>query len=440
MESASIAKYVLIGVEILFAFGLVILFHELGHFIAAKLNGVEAPEFAFGMGPEIVGVNFRGTRYKICAFPIGGYVKMVGEEDDETLEATAPRERNFRYKKPIQKISIIFAGPFMNVILAILLFASIYVIWGVPRPAPVPLTKFSKSVVVAFVDPRMAAAKGGLENGDVIVSFDGEKAGDRTKTIEYIRTHTGRKVVFKVKRAGKLKELTIAPKLNKAKKRGEIGAILTNPIPRKVESVEKGSMADKAGIVKGDVILDFGGADFSGDKYLLPVDGTELLVYRGGKELKMTLKGTAGGFVGVSLQSTVERISPFTAIKYGVQQSYISFDLMIKGIVGMIKRQESVEGVAGPIGIIQYATSFARQGIKDLINFFGFISIGLALMNLFPFPALDGSRILFHAWEAVIRRPLDPKREGLIHYIGFCALMGLILLVTLRDLRLWIGF
>jgi regulator of sigma E protease len=532
MDFHAVLGYLAIAVEIVFAFGLVILFHELGHFVVAKLNGVEAPEFSFGMGPEIVGVNWRGTRYKICLFPIGGYVRMVGEEDDETLEANVPRERNFRYKTPLQKISIVFAGPFMNVVLAIAMFAMIFMVWGIPRSLPIPEDGISKSVDVVFVDPRLSAAKAGLRTGDVVLSVDGrsfkdkiemegyiqtsgkktvrlevlrntrkielsvkpkyqsgergkigatlykaddkrspgggkyvavegvfagdpaEKAGmkagdvilavdgekitDTNEVIRYIKSHADKKITFKIDRGGKNLEVAMKPE---SRKSGDIGAVFDYPAPREVTSVVAGSPASAAGLKKGDVILDFNGANFEGADYAMPAKSVELHIYRANAApAAVVVSGKAGEPIGAGLLPTVERVGLFKALWYGTQRSFGMVAMIYYSIVGMIRRDVSTDGLGGPVAIVQYASSFARQGIKELISFFGAISITLAVMNLFPFPALDGSRIVFHAIEAIRRKPLDPHREGLIHYVGFCILIAFIILITIRDVRLWLGF
>jgi regulator of sigma E protease len=110
------------------------------------------------------------------------------------------------------------------------------------------------------------------------------------------------------------------------------------------------------------------------------------------------------------------------------------------GIKGMITREVSADEIAGPVGIMQYAATFARSSFMDFISFFAAISVCLGVINLVPFPALDGSQILFFLWEGITRRPLNPERQTLINYVGLCILLGLILLVTFRDIRLWIGF
>ncbi len=341
-------EYLIISVEIFIAFGLVILFHELGHFILAKINGVAAPEFAFGMGPEIVGFDYHGTRYKICLFPIGGYVKMVGEEDDEALEAGFPPERNFRHKSPLRKISIIFAGPAMNFVLAVLLFGSIFMIWGVPREVRVPADRLSRSIVVEIVDPRMPAARAGMKVGDVVTGIGGKPMVDRGAFIKYIRANSNKEIRVDVLRDGRNLSLKMKPKRNSTYKWGEIGAVLLPPMPREVAGVEAGSPAAAAGLKKGDIILDFDGAPFEGVAYELPASEVNLLVYRSGvkKNVVVAVAGSEGAPLGASLIPSVVRIDPARALWLGVKQSALVVVGTYDAVKGMIQKKVSADGMA----------------------------------------------------------------------------------------------
>lgn len=524
-----ILEYVKIGLEVLIAFGIVIFFHEFGHFLLAKLNGVAVPEFAIGMGPEIVGFNYRGTRYKLCAFPIGGYCRMVGEEDDEELESSVPREQNFRYKRPIQKISIVFAGPFLNFILAILLFAIIHMAWGVPQTPPldeVPLRATVSSVnegypaaqaglqggdiilgvdgrrpvetrevieviknnpgnpveftilrngdektieitprkaedaeygqigaylsdaidylfdtvIIAFLDPRRVGARAGLKMDDALVSVDGENARSAGQVKQILCENAGNEIPFVVKRGGERKTIGVTPKLNTVNNCGEIGAIFTPPAPRLIEEIVPGSPAYEAGLMAGDIILDFNDDSFPGQDYTLPEETVSMAVFRGGEgRIELAVSGATGASLGAELQPLNKKLGPFAAIAEGTRKSWQTVSLIGISLYKMARREVSADDVAGPVGIIQIASSFARSGFRELIGFFATISVCLGMINLFPFPALDGSRIVFHTWEAIIRRPLDPRRENMIHYVGFCILIALILFITYRDLRMLFG-
>ncbi len=433
-------EILIIALEIIVAFGIVILFHELGHFALAKINGVAVPEFALGMGPEIIGINYHGTRYKLCLFPIGGYVKMIGEDDNEGLENSVPRSRNFRYKHPLQKISIIFAGPFMNYILAILMFAAVSFFWGIDNPVKVPLDITSSNVIVDFVDPRKPAGAAGLKPGDTILAVNGNTITQPKDFTDIIHKSSGRKVNLTIKHKGQIRNLTVTPKMNTVEKHGQIGVVLGTPIPRRIDSIQKGSLASAAGLRKGDIILDFDGESFTGSTYNMYTPTTTITYYRekSGTRKTITLDGAPGKNTGITLTPLVKKISLPSALARGARQSVDTVTATAYSLYLVFTAKVSGDDVAGPVGIVQYASTFAKRGLRDLILFFAFISVSLGVINLFPFPALDGSRIVFHIWEAIIGKALDPRKEGIIHYVGFCILMAMIALFTYRDISLLI--
>lgn len=437
-------------VQIGFSFGVVVFIHELGHFLAAKLVGVGATDFALGMGPEIYGFQWGETRCKLCLFPIGGYVKLIGEEDEEVTPELAAK--SLRNKNTLQKITVIVAGPFMNFILAIALFAMVFMVWGVERELPFTLDALAPVVIAGFVDPREPAGKAGMQNGDTIISINNFVITEGKQVRAAINSGGGKPVKFVVKRGFGVKSFTIQPKKVELKNPDskkiepvyQVGIAMFPPTPRVVESVIPSSPAAAAGLKNNDIILDFDKQDFSKEtRYITREAVTKLLVIsKGGKprEAKVTLaRAGSAQDIGIVLAPVNRRLGLFPALSNGTKQSLAVFTGTINGIRQMISREVSAGSVSGPIGIIQYASTFARSGLREFISFFAIISVSLAFINLVPFPALDGSLILFFLWEGITRRPLDPRKQGAIIYVGFCVLIGMLILLTLRDLRMWLG-
>ena len=154
---------------------------------------------------------------------------------------------------------------------------------------------------------------------------------------------------------------------------------------------------------------------------------------------EVTLRIKPGTDIGVALYPVNRRVGPIEAVRLGFDRSGKLFTGFFAGIRMLITREVSTDEIAGPVGIMQYASTFARNGLMDFISFFAFISICLPVINLVPFPALDGAHIVFFLWEGLTGRPLNPERQSLINYVGFCILIGLVIIVTFRDLRLLLG-
>jgi regulator of sigma E protease len=525
-------------IQIVVAFGIVIFLHELGHFLMAKIVGVGATEFALGMGPALFGFQWGETYCKLCAFPIGGYVKLIGEEDDDV--PVHLRHKSLRVKPTWAKISVIFAGPFMNFVLALILLIGIPLIWGVSRTLPVeysalePYIQKDSAVVASYVvDPRKPAGdagvkkddtivavngepvrnvahfeqlmqenggesvtltlkrdfktlkktfkprktrvrtpeqwligvmaapdertlkvrkvtpdspadKAGIRAGDILVSIDGEKLRHIGQLHALIQKGEDKAHEFVVERDGKTDKKTITPAHQPGvmQTRWEHGIFPSIPTPRQVKSVTPESPAAKAGLKAGDIILDFDRQEYEKkNTYNANENPTRITMYRRGEEpRKLEIAATPGADIGLTLYPVNRRVGLGEAVALGVESGGNLFTGFFKGIRQLVTREVSTDEIAGPVGIMQYASTFARNGLRDFISFFAFISLCLAIINLVPFPALDGAHIVFFLWEGVTGRPLNAERQNLINYVGFCILIGLIIIVTFRDLRLWIGF
>lgn len=327
-------------------FCLLILSHELGHFLAARACGVLVDDFSLGMGPKLVKWQGRETQYTLRLLPIGGWCKMVGEDEDNE------NPRAFCNKKVSQRILVIAAGPLMNFIMAILIFIVYYMMLGAYSPESLVGSPLADS-------PAQAA---GLRADDRIVAID------QTEITTWNQIST-----------------TINARVAAA---GEQPIIL------------------------------------------------ELAVEREGELLSIPVApyydAEAGRWL-VGIQPATVRQNVFTAIELGIKSSYYFTRELIMALVGMFSGTTPVE-VAGPVGIVDIIGDATDTGLRSLLLLTGLLSINLGLINLFPLPALDGSRIVFLAIEGLRGRPFNREREGMVHFIGLMLLMGLMLLITYQDI------
>ncbi|MCR4430548.1 MAG: RIP metalloprotease RseP [Tepidanaerobacteraceae bacterium] len=325
----------------LIVFGMLIFFHELGHFIVAKLSDIKVREFSLGFGPQIFRVKPGETEYSIRALPLGGFVKMEGED----AKTTDPRAFN---NKPVSnRLGVIFAGPAMNFVLAILLIAVICFFAGVAT------TRIT-------VIPGGPADKAGIKNNDVVYSIDGQKIKTWDEVVNVISQKPNQNISIIVLRNGKPVSFNFKTQIDAASRRGIIG-------------------------IKSNIV-----------KYSLP-----------------------------------------ESIRTGIERTFWISKMILEGLFQIIRGKTRAD-VVGPIGIVHMVGEAAKVGIFNLIYLSAVISINLGLFNLFPIPALDGSRILFLVIELLRGRPMEPEKEGLIHFIGFTLLMILMILIAYKDIMRFI--
>jgi len=323
--------------------------HELGHFITAKASGVKVEEFGIGFPPRLLSVRRGETLYSLNAIPLGGFVKMAGEEDPKEPRSLASKSIGIR-------LLVLSAGSLMNALLPLLLFSIAFMI---------PHNVVIGQVFVEEVAPNSPAAMAGIESGDMIIGINGRTVNNTIDLSRYIQLNLGKDTTIVVKHSDSTTE--------------DIKAI-----PR-----------------------------------WKPPEG----------------QGAIGIVVNTAYPTIVSQHYPFwRAIPMGASECIETFVLFKNGIISMIIGATPVE-VAGPVGIAQITGEVAKAGISPLLEFAGFISINLAIINILPLPALDGGRIVFVLLEWVRRgKRVSPKTEGLVHFIGFAMLMALILLITYQDI------
>ncbi|HHV16345.1 MAG TPA: RIP metalloprotease RseP [Gelria sp.] len=324
-----------------------IVVHEWGHFITARKIGIPVWEFSIGFGPKIYGRKKDGVEYSLRIIPLGGYVRMSGEEPGDASDP-----EGFNNRTPLEKMAVSFAGPFMNFVLALLIFVYIYSVVGIPQVTEQPL--------IGQVVVNTPAEEGGLQANDLVLQVNNKdvKTWDEF-TVGIVSTPEGESLNLKVKRDEQVLDLSI--------------------IPVKNETTGKPS-------------------------------------------------------IGVMSAIAYEKQGIINAVKIGFQQTYELTVLLLSSLGILISGGASVNDLAGPVGIYKLIGEAAQAGVVLLLSFAAFLSINLGVLNLLPIPALDGSRIIFALLEAIRKKPLEPEKEGFIHFLGFLFLIMLMILVTYNDI------
>ena len=410
--------------------------HEAGHFFAAKLSGVLVKEFAIGFGPRILSVRGRETRYSIRVIPFGGYVRMAGEDRRETDEAI-PEDRILYNKPPYVRAAISLAGPLANLSGAFLL--GLLIVWGFGVPM----------LQVADVIADSPAAEA-LLPGDRVRTMDGTPIFDSGDITAVIQRSGGLPIAIELERDGRPVQLAIAPEYEEDEERYVLGAyFLTSTFTNEITDLLPSAPLRLTGVRTGDRVLAIDGAPVDTALDLVThfedpdvqVDGI-LTVQRGDESFELPLsvsQATASElFEGVTfgnLGMVRRRPGPGIGLRLGAEQFAGNVGLLVSWTRQLVSGEVAAgEAIAGPVGLARLLGQGARMGAVVFLSLLVFLSINFGLLNLIPFPALDGSRVAFALYEWVRGRPIAPEREGLIHAIGFVILLGVMILVTYQDI------
>jgi regulator of sigma E protease len=433
--------------------GILIVIHELGHFVMARLAGVGVERFSVGFGPVLWRYRGKETEYCLSAIPMGGYVKMVGD-DENPLEGgarpTVDPAKAFNNKSLIARFLIVFAGPGMNFVLAAVIFALVYMIVG--RPA--------LPAVVGWVAPDSAAARGGLAPGDQIRAADGRPVQYWDELLRQVREGGGKAIELTVAGpVGAERRLTVTP-LRVAEKdifgdEREVWDIGATPfVAATIGDVVAGFPAAQAGLRPGDTVLTIEGRPIVTWNDLAEAisrradQPTRLEVRRGGETVTLTVtpravkdrgpdgKETMVGRIGISPSpaATYVRVNPVVAVWEGAEKTAEITALTAIGLWKIVVGQLDRSNIGGPIQIAQAAGEQARHGLPSLAFFTAVISVNLALLNLLPVPMLDGGHLLFFVCEAVLGRPLSVRKREVAQQVGFVLLMMLMVFAVYNDL------
>ncbi len=347
----------------------VVFFHELGHFVVARWNGVKVDAFSVGFGKELIGrTDAHGTRWKICVIPLGGYVKFAGDAnaasvpDFDNMDKMSEEDiaGSFIHKTVGQRAAVVVAGPIANFLLAIVIFTAGFMIWGKPVSDP----------VIASVQTGSAAEEVGLKAGDIIISIDGTNISSFNDIPLIVAPNAGKEMPIVIERAGTTRNYMITP--------------------REMEIEDRFGNLQKIGLIG------------------------------------ITNTSEVGNF-------RIVEMGFIDALSEAVIQTWYQIKIPLLYLKDIIIGKKSAEMLGGPVKIAKYSGDIASQGYASLIQFVAFISVAIGLMNLFPIPMLDGGHLVFYAIEAIRGKPLSEKTQEMGFTLGLLIIFSLMIFVTYND-------
>ena len=420
----------------IFVLGVLIFVHELGHFVMARRIGVRVLTFSLGFGPKILSIRRGDTDYCLSAIPLGGYVKMAGENPEDNRTGASDE---FLSKTKWQRFQVLVMGPVMNLGLALVVMT--FVLY---QGAPVPAFETEPVVIGAFSENSVGQAAG-LEVGDRITAVDGNSMENWNAFSMAVATKANRPIMLRVERNGNVFERQVTPAPQSKYEIGDIGVLpVINP---EVLDVTASYPAQAAGLRKGDVVLAAAGERNVDRDRLVEIirahpDRALVLDVRRDdgrvEQLSITPRLVDGiGLIGAffSPYELIQADPTFVeAIKLSARQNWEWTRLIFTTLKGLFTRDTPFKQLMGPIGIAELSGTAAERGWLDLFAMMAMISLNLGLINLMPIPVLDGGHILILAMEGVSRRDFSMKVKEKMLMVGFVLLLTLMVTVIYNDL------
>jgi regulator of sigma E protease len=438
--------------------GVLIFFHELGHFLVARLFGVGVERFSLGFGPRLFGKTVGRTDYRLSLVPLGGYVKMVGDEPGSPLpEEDVPY--SFTEKSVGKRSLIVAAGPLFNILLAILIFIGIFYFVGLPSLLP----------VVRSVENNSPARQAGLQYGDLVRSIDGQPIESWRDIHSTVGQSKGKPLNMVVERDGERLAFTVAPRAVSSENiygesvtEYDLGISGAEELQAIVRKTQPGMPADQAGLQAGDRVLSVNGR---------PVENWEMLhdaiSSSKGETLTFTiLRGEHTSDVQITpaevkvndamgVRKSAYRVGIYPpdpireedritlhlgvagAVGRGVDQTWLVVKETGRFFVKLFERKVPTEAIGGPIRIAMIANQQTQEGgLLGLLSFIAIISVNLAVINLLPIPVLDGGHLLFYAIEAIQKKPVSVRMRETAQQIGVFLLIMLMIFVFYNDIHI----
>lgn len=413
----------------LIVFSILVLIHEFGHFLLAKKNGIGVTEFSLGMGPRIASFNKNGTKYSWKLIPFGGSCMMVGEDEEVNSEDS------FNSKSVWARISVVAAGPIFNFILALVL-SIVYI----------GLEGYDQASVVK-VNEGYAASEAGLQEGDIITEYDGENIVIYRDLwlYQYLNPVSSKPVKIKYERNGREYTTTLIPT-----EYYSMGiSYSADGTPCKVTVSEKTAVYD-AGVRTGDIIAAIDGHNVDTGEAVYnymsehPLDGSEveLTILREGQEQIYKVIPRKTGYTEGFSYGTRVKANPWEVIRYSFTELRYDIDATLSGFKLIFTGKANKDDVSGPVGIVKIVGD-SYEATKDDGIYYVFLQISylmillsanLGVVNLLPFPALDGGRLVFLIIEAVRGKPVPKEKEAIVHFAGMVVLMLLMVFILFNDI------
>ena len=366
--------------------------HELGHYLAAKRFGIKVLEFGFGFPPRLFGVKYGETVYSINAIPLGGFVRLLGEEDPTD-------ERSFARQSVLKRTIVLCAGSFMNFLTPIVIFTVLFVL---PQDVPVG------TVHVTGVAPGSPAQQAGIRAGDQVMAINGERVRNHYELVEQIMVNLGAEVELTLRRGSIVTGMSVSPDSSVI----ETVTVVPRINPPELEVVETVTDPDTQVSLR------------DARRYNVRLQPGDTMT-----------QGAVGVMIGTSNVRFVKESQSILDAGRNALGRMIDILVLTKNSFHMWATGGPNPGLTGPIGIAQVTGEVAEVGVFPFFELVAIISISLGLINILPIPALDGGRLMFVLIEWARRgRRISPQREGLVHVIGFAILIGLIVVVSFFDI------
>ena len=432
--------------------GVLVAFHELGHFLAARWVGVKVLKFSLGFGPKLFGRQMGETEYLLSAIPLGGYVKLFGEDEAEAT-TQEDRARSFAHKGLWGKVLIVAAGPGFNFILAYFIFAG----WlATGTPLFVPTFQDLTPDIEAMV-PGSPADIAGIQVGDRVSRVNGEAISTRTELFDAVAKSNGQALTLEITRDGQIKTVKVTPTAAPGQQSSsrEPGYYLgVEESPPLVTSVMQSSPAAKAGLQTGDHVVSIDGltihtwSQMTGIVKESPNRQLQIEVLREGHRISLSVTPTVEkamvngqsvdiGKIGISGpgRSIMRSSTPLLSLYDGLGATWGWTELTVIGLYKMIVGDISSKNIGGPLTIANISGEAASQGASSVVFLIAILSINLGVLNLLPIPILDGGHLLFFLIEGILRKPLGERQREIAQQAGLVLLVGVMIFAFWNDLE-----